>query len=45
MPIMLSVPVLWSLRLVMRMTETTASPMATSYETIWALERSAPIRG
>src|SRR5579864_1346327 len=45
MPIMLSVPVLVSLRLVIRMTETTASPMATSYETICALERSAPING
>ena len=45
MPIMLRVPVLWSLRLVIRITETTASPMATSYETICALERSAPIKG
>src|ERR1700681_2671385 len=44
-PIMLSVPVLWSLRLVIKMTETTASPMATSYETICALERNAPISG
>src|SRR5947207_14945379 len=44
-PIMLSVPVLASFKLVIRMTETTASPMATSYETICALERSAPITG
>ena len=34
-----------SFKLVIRMTETTASPIATSYETICALERSAPIRG
>ena len=32
-------------RLVIKMTETTASPMATSYETICALDRSAPISG
>ena len=45
MPIMLSVPVPVSLRLVIMMTDTTASPIATSYETICALERSAPISG
>src|SRR3954470_18659213 len=44
-PIMLSVPVLASFKLVIRMTETTANPMATSYETICALERSAPMSG
>src|SRR5215467_3193744 len=44
-PIMLSVPVLDSFRLVIMMAETTASPIATSYETICALERSAPING
>src|SRR6266581_3302246 len=44
-PIMLSVPVLCALRLVIRITETTANPMATSYETICALERRAPING
>src|SRR3954447_25881976 len=45
MPIMLRVPVLSAFRLVIRITETTASPIATSYETICALERSAPISG
>src|SRR5215831_13712506 len=44
-PIMLRVPVPESLRLVIRIAEITASPMATSYETICALERSAPISG
>ncbi len=45
MPIMLSVPVPSALRLVIKMADTTANPIATSYDTICALERSAPIRG
>ena len=44
-PIMLRVPVPLVFRLVITIAETTASPMATSYETICALERSAPIKG
>src|SRR5439155_24130624 len=45
MPIMLKVPVPVWLRLVISTAETTANPMAISYETICALERSAPIKG
>src|ERR1700691_992732 len=45
MPIMLRVPVPVAFRLVIRTAETTASPMATSYDTICALERRAPISG
>ncbi len=44
MPIMLSVPVPVC-RLVISTAETIASPMAISYETICALERSEPISG
>src|SRR6476659_204144 len=45
MPIMLNVPVVPALKLVIRTAEITANPMAISYDTIWALERSAPISG
>ena len=44
MPIMLSVPVPVC-RLVISTAETIARPMAISYETICALERSEPISG
>src|SRR5271165_6929497 len=44
MPIILSVPVPVC-RLVISTAQTIARPMATSYETICALERSEPIRG
>src|ERR1035441_29282 len=43
--IMLSVPVPLAFMLVIKIAETTARPMATSYDTICALDRSAPING
>src|SRR3954447_6118348 len=43
--IMLRVPMPSSFMLVIMIAEMTARPIATSYDTICALERSAPIRG